>query len=272
MVVDSASEVNSFDSAVHFVYMTHLGQGNAYTLLRTDHVSFASAMRLLPLALVICLGVPAAAAAQPATPKPAAVIKLSATTFQIGEITIDTAARTVTIPGTLNEVTTLEFVANTTNGAKAYESALTLNTNAVSFNTALLLIGLDPTRSKPSAVQFDKAAPEGDPVEVTMSWNAGGKTRTAPIEELLLDNRSKKTLPVGPWVYTGSRFYDNGQQRIYLAEQDGVLIGFMHGPQSIIDNPRADALGSYGFYVLNPALGLKPGGAVTVTVKALARK
>ena len=229
-------------------------------------------MRMLPLALVICLGVPAAAAAQPATPKPAAITKLSATTFQIGEMTIDTAARTLTIPGTVNEVTTLEFVANTTNGAKAYESALTLNTNAVSFNAALLLLGLDPARSKPSTVQFDKAAPEGDPVEVTLSWNAGGTTKTTPIEELLLDDRSKKTLPVGPWVYTGSRFYDNGGQRIYLAEQDGVLIGFMHGPQSIIDNPRPDALGTYGFYVLNPALGLKPGSAVTVTVKSLARK
>ncbi|HEX6164788.1 MAG TPA: YdjY domain-containing protein [Vicinamibacterales bacterium] len=239
-------------------------------------------MRKLPFALAICIAVPGTIGAQqtpakpspidPSTPAPAAVTKLSATTYRIGEMTVDTAARTLTVPGTVNEgVSTLEFVANTVRGAKAYETALTLNTNAVSFNAALLLLGLDPSRSKPSAVQFDKTPPEGDPVELTMTWNAGGKPRTVPIEELLLDDRTKKTLPKGPWVYTGSRFYDTGEHRIYLAEQDGVLIGFMHGPQSIIDNPRADALGSYGFYVLNPALGLKPGSPVTVTVKALPR-
>ena len=44
----------------------------------------------------------------------------------------------------MNDVEMLEFVANTINGAKAYESALTLQTDAISFNAALLLIGLDP--------------------------------------------------------------------------------------------------------------------------------
>ena len=45
----------------------------------------------------------------------------------------------------------------------------------------------------------------------------------------------------------------------------------MHGPQSIIDNPRADAIGRFGYFILNPKLGLKPGDVITVTVKALPR-
>jgi len=238
-------------------------------------------MKVRPLVLALSLAATAEAQQQtskppspihPDTPKPAPVVKLSATTYRIGEMTIDTAAKTLTVPGTVNDVPTLEFLANTTNGGKAYESALSLQSNAVTFNAALLVLGLDPARSKASMVQFDKAAPEGDPVELTISWNAGGKTRTEPIEELLVDQRSNKTLPKGPWVYTGSRFFDTGEHRIYLAQQDGVLIGFMHGPQSIIDNPRADALGGYGFYVINPQLGLKPGSPITVTVKALPRK
>ena len=236
-------------------------------------------MKVRPLILLLCVA--ASSEAQqtatppspihPDAPKAAAIVKLSPTTFRIGEMTIDTTAKTLSIAGTVNEVSTLEFVANTLNGAKAYESALTLNTNAVSFNAALLLLGLDPARSKPSTVQFDKAAPEGDPVELTVTWAERGRTRTVPIEELLFDQRANRTLPKGPWVYTGSRFYDTGEHRFYLAEQDGVLIGFMHGPQSIIDNPRADALGGFGFFVLNPNLGLKPGNVVTVTVKALPR-
>ena len=230
---------------------------------------------------VLTLCVAAAAEAQPQskppspmhpdTPKPSAITKLTATTFRIGDITIDTAAKTLSITGTVNEASTLEFLANTVQGRKAYESALTLNTNAVSFNAALLLLGLDHERSKPSSRQFDPAAPEGDPVEVTVTFTGDGKPRTVAIEELLFDQRANRTFSKGPWVYTGSRFYDTGAYRFYLAEQDGVLIGFMHGPQSIIDNPRADAIGGYGYFILNPKLGLKPGDAVTVTVKALPR-
>jgi hypothetical protein len=232
-----------------------------------------------PLVFTLCVAA-SAEAQQPAkppspihpdTPKPPAVVKLSPTSYRIGEMTIDTAAKTLTISATINEVTTLEFVANTLNGAKAYESALTLNTNAVSFNAALLLLGLDPARSKPSTVQFDPVAPEGDPVELTVTWTDGGRERTFPIEELLFDQRAKRTLAKGHWVYTGSSFVDSGEHRYYLAEQDGVLIGFMHTPQSIIDNPRADALGGFGFYVINPRLGLKPGSPITLTVKSLAK-
>jgi len=234
------------------------------------------------LTFVLSLAAATAAAAQqppatpspihPDTPKAAAIIKLSPTTFRIGEMTVDTANKTLTVPGNINDASTLEFLANTIGGAKAYESALTLKTNAVSFNAALLLLGLDPARSKPSARQFDPAAPEGDPVEVQVSWTLAGKTRTVPLEDLIFNQRNKATFARGPWVYTGSRFYDTGEHRFYLAEQDGVLIGFMHGPQSIIDHPSSDALGGYGFYSLNPALDLKVGMPVTVTVKALPRK
>src|SRR6187397_1881950 len=127
-------------------------------------------MKKLSLVISLCAAATAAAQQQPAAPspldpnmpKPPAIVKVSPNTFRIGELTVDTAAKTVTVPGTVNDVQTLEFVANMTNGAKAYESALTLNTNAVTFNAALLLLGLDPARSKPSTVQFDPVAPQGD--------------------------------------------------------------------------------------------------------------
>jgi hypothetical protein len=213
--------------------------------------------------------VPKPSPLHPDTPKPAAITKVDATTYRIGEMTIDTAKKELTIAGTVNDASTLEFIANTPNGPKAYESALTLNANAVSFNAALLLLGLDPSRSKASAFQFDPAPPQGDPVELYLTWSSDGRTRTERIESIIVDQRTKKTLPTGPWVYTGSAFYDSGEYRIYLAEQDGVLIGFMHTPQSIIDNPRHDALGGFGSYVINQAAGLKPGDRVTLTVKVI---
>jgi hypothetical protein len=205
-------------------------------------------------------------------PKPEAITRLSATTYRIGEITVDTAAGTLAVPGTVNDAATLEFVATTIKGLKGYESAMTLNTNAVTFNAAMLLLGVDPTRGKPSKFQFDPDAPEGDPVEITVAWTIGGKTRTEPVESLIFDQVSKKTLPAGPWVYTGSQFVETPDYRLYLAELDGVLIGFMHGPQSIIDNPRNDAIGRFGTYILNPELGLKPESPVILTVKVIGKR
>src|SRR5262245_2812086 len=74
---------------------------------------------------------------------PAAVAKLGPGLFRIGEIKVDTTKREASVSGKVNAVEILEFVANTQGGLKAYESALTIDTNAVTFNAAMLMIGLD---------------------------------------------------------------------------------------------------------------------------------
>jgi hypothetical protein len=207
----------------------------------------------------------------PAT-KPAPVEKLGPNTFRIGQLTVDTARREVTATGKVNQAETLEFFANSQRGVKAYETALTIHTDAISYNAALLLIGLDPSRSRPSDRQFDPRPPQGDPVEVSVEWDANGKRRRALMDELIFDQRTKKTIAAGPFVYAGSKILGGGgpgNTPQYLAEVEGVLIGFMHGPQSIIDNPRNDTIDGYGAFVLNPSLGLTPDTAVTLIVRAL---
>lgn len=228
-------------------------------------------VRLFAVFACVLIGALALAAQAPPE-KPAPIEKLGPTSYRIGKLRVDTAKREVSAPGTVNPVTVLEFVANTPQGVKAYESAFTLETGAISFNAALLLIGLDPARAKPPTMQFDPAAPVGDPVDIEVEWTANGKTRRVKIHELLFDQRSKKTLTAGPWVYTGSTFVDYGSEtggKRYLAESDGVLIGLMHGPQPIIENPRNDALGGYGEIVLNPEMGLTENTPITLTVRAL---
>jgi hypothetical protein len=202
-------------------------------------------------------------------PRPA-VEKLGPELFRLGEIRVDTAKREISVNGFINDsVETLEFVANTQNGAKAYESALTLSTDAINFNAALLLIGLDPSRGRPSKKQFDPTPPQGDAVEITVELRHPEGPKIFKIEDLLYDQRTKSTLAPGPWVYTGSTMVDTGFGPKYLAELDGVLIGLMHGPQAIIDNPRNDAVNGYGSFVLNPQLRAFKGGGVTLKIKAL---
>ena len=197
------------------------------------------------------------------------VEKLGPNLLLMGSIRIDTAKREISVPGTVNSPMALEFVANTKDGFKAYESALELETNAVTFNTALILIGLDPSNAEPARFHFDPTTPKGDPVDIWVEWQGdNGTTRKVPAEEIVYSEIRKQTLQNAQWVYTGSVFSEEGR---YLAERDGVLIGFVHTPATIIENASPDGVGRYGSFVLNPSLGLSVGQSVVLTVRAMAR-
>jgi len=198
--------------------------------------------------------------------KPPAIEKIGDHLFRVGTLRVDTAKRQITIPGrTLNAVV-LEFVATVPRGVKAYESALELDTDALTFNAACILIGLDPSRSKRPQRHFDPTPPEGDPLEILVSWEALGETRQIPAEELLFDKKNNRPFSNSRWVYTGSMLLPNGR---FLAELEGVLIGFVHTPAPLIENVAVDAVGRYGAVIFNPNLGLQPGTPVTMTLRAL---
>ena len=99
-----------------------------------------------------------------------AVEKIADGVYRIGQLRVDTVKRELIAPATVNDVMTIEFLANTKGGLKAYESAITVETDAITFNAALILLGLDPARGKPSRFQFDPGTPEGDPVELHLEF------------------------------------------------------------------------------------------------------
>ena len=51
---------------------------------------------------------------------------------------------------------------------------------------------------------------------------------------------------------------------------DGVIIGFVHDPASIIEWVGSNGLGRFGHIKLDPKLKLEPGTPVTITVKPAA--
>lgn len=209
----------------------------------------------------------AQAPAQPPGSAPPKVEKLGPNLFRIGQARVDTTTREVSVPGTINSVTVLEFAANSKGGMKAYESALTLDTDAITFNAALVLVGLDKKNAKISPSHFDPGPVAGDPVDLTVEWKtADGKTERVPLARLIVDKGTNQPVTDNSWVYTGSTFWADGR---YGAAVEGVLIGFAHTPNSIIESVRGIGLGRYGSVILNPGLGLAPGSAVIVTVKPL---
>lgn len=190
-----------------------------------------------------------------------AVERLGKDLYRIGRTRVNTATREVTVTGTINPVTVLEFLANPPRGLKAYESALTLDTDGVTFNTALVLTGLERTHARllPGRVL------DGDRVELWVDL-PGPPPKRIRGERLIYDRSTNQEATDSAWIYTGSMFLENGR---YLPDLDGVLIGFVQNRAAIIERTETYGVGRYGAIILNPNLGLQPGMTITLTVKAL---
>ena len=195
-------------------------------------------------------------------PKPA-VEDLGDGLYRVDGIEIDQRNRRVEVAGKVTDATVLEYLACAREGFKAYESALELMTSAESFNLAMLMIGLDDDNSVPSRFKFDPELPRGDAVEIWIEWGEGVERRKVAAAELIHDSAQDKTLGEDSWVYTGSVFFEDGS---YAAGVHGVLIGFMHTPESIIDS-SLKLESAYGSHQINPKLGLVAGSPVRVIVE-----
>jgi hypothetical protein len=200
---------------------------------------------------------------------PPPIKKISENLLQLGNILVDTQKKEITVPGRALPDQTLEFVATTKGGMKSYESAIELDTDAVTFNLALILIGLEKSNAVVPQRHFDSAKAGGDPVEIFVEWGSGDAARKVRCEELLYDLQAKRVPSMGPWVYTGSTVASDG---MFMAELDGVLIGFVHDPSSIIENSIGGGINAYGSIRLNPELKLAPDTAIKLTVRALPRQ
>lgn len=233
----------------------------------TISISLIVSAVLVPYLVFAQAGPPPRAGEPQGAPKPPAVEQLGPNLYRVGQIRVDLARREISVPGTVNpDVKTLEFIANGRDGLRAYETAVTLDTDGVTFNTALLLIGLDRSRSRNAPKShFDPTVAEGDPVDVSIAC-PGRECQRMPAERLMYDTGTKRALSGGSWVYTGSSFLPDGR---YLAQIDGTLVSFVHDPASIIEYASGAGLNRYGSIVLNPNLNLPAKTPVTVTIRSL---
>ncbi len=187
--------------------------------------------------------------------------------FRVGLIEVDRNQRRFTVPAEVHQDEgTQEFILSTRGGYKGYESTLEAGATAYEFNIACLLIGLDPDRARTPRFHFDPTGVTGDRVEVNLSWGKGKKVRRVSAAEAVKDQRTGKAMKATGWVYTGSTFTPDGA---YMAQTDGVLIGFVHDPAEIITLAVGTGQGDYGQLVPNTATLPKKGTRVTVEVKAV---
>jgi hypothetical protein len=196
--------------------------------------------------------------------RPGPIERIGKDILQLGQVRVNLATREVSVTGRVNPVTVIEFLANTRGGAKAYESALTLETDGVTFNTAMMLAGLDKPPQAPTPAAFAKAI-LANAVDISVEV-AGPPVQRLRADALIYDRATSREVPESHWVYFGSTIVDGR----YLADVDGVLIGFTHHRVPVIDRVDTVGIGRYGEIILNPTLGLKAGTPVTVVVKSMA--
>jgi hypothetical protein len=202
----------------------------------------------------------------PPTPTPISVPpieRLADGRVRIESIEVDTRRAELRAPGVVNDAMVLEYLATDKTGLKSYESVLQIEASATAFNVALLLLGLDEGLGVPATTKFQPEPPVGDRVAVWLEWQEGGRAKRIAAEDVIWNQATQKTLEPGPWVYAAPKV---DQRFGYLPQAVGVMVGFMHTPESILDSPRP--LGAaYGAFVRNPEYALEPGTPVTLVVR-----
>ena len=171
----------------------------------------------------------AAACSTPTAPPPS----LPKAAVRLGSVEVDAATRTVIATGRMNQVEgPVELLAAGPAG-KLHESVLLLEARPLDLQTALLAVKL---KSGPTMQDVGMGPPEGDPIEVWVSWETNGVRRTVRGDSLLWNHRDLKPV-VSDWTFTGSKFVD-GQ---YKALDDQNYIATYWDPWAIVN--ITDAIG-----------------------------
>lgn len=166
--------------------------------------------------------------------------------YEIGLVHLDQKARSLTFPGALNlNEGLMEYLIVTPEGS-THESLLVTDARPTDLQFAMLLLGAKGSGASERGAldapppQIDskylKTAPrlKGDGVAIRVTWKAGQEEKTVPAEDWLTNEKTKKSVERGPWVYNGSMF-NNGH---FLAQVEGAIAALVTNPAALINNPR----------------------------------
>ena len=174
--------------------------------------------------------------------------------------------------GKVNPVEILEFVANTQNGMKRIRERVTVDTNAVTFNAAMLMIGLDKEHAQSAHSPLRPGGPERGSCCTLDRLDAWRPKDRTPVEQLLFDNESRQTVPGVNGSIPARCFWKTACRLGPLATWPTSMAsssGSCTAPRRSSRTLRGAGVGRYGNIVLNPNLGLEPDTPVTLTIKAL---
>ena len=169
----------------------------------------------------------------PATELQMAPVQISENVYKLGNVTLDTRKREVTIPGEINIVGAdiiIEFLACGKLG-KTHESILIVDAEPIHIFTVLAALELEPGMNL--SVEGDPREPKGSLVEIWIEWNQGDKVISRRARELLWNVFKEQPMQETPWVFTGGRLKNN-QLTVQLFHN---IVAVYRDPDSIFNHP-----------------------------------
>lgn len=161
----------------------------------------------------------------------ALIQKTGETTFSIGKIRCDRAARTISFPATVNAREGLIEYALVTTKGKVHEALLATDVSPLHLQMAALLLGWAPT---------GEAGKKTVPVTIEVKRETNGPAKKVALEDLVAlarespEGKTGATLARGPWDYQGSVIEAGG----FAAEREGSIIALISDPTALAANPR----------------------------------
>lgn len=231
-------------------------------------------MRILPILLSLAPVASAQVAPEFKAPK-----NVGPGLFEIGAVKLDQNERTVSFPAKVNMVDGLvEYYLVRPEGA-VHESVLVSDAQPQDVHMAMKALGAKGMEVKADAqaparidAEYLAKAPKltGDSISFTLKWKAAdGTEKTSPAEKWMARRVEVPKKPAknivaeeGPWLYTGSYFYENR----FIAQADGVFAAVVSYPGALINNPRKGANDDHMWFVNTPVVPPKD-TPVTVVLK-----
>jgi len=176
------------------------------------------------------------------------VRKLDETRYQIGKVIFDQKTREIRFPTKLNMTQgLLEYLIVHQNG-KLHEALLSTEVSPTDLNLAFTLLRYPPSRELYPLPDEGGAASDIYPqvpadvkarsrVTIDVEWTTvDGKVRRVPVNEWIQHGVKSTSMPVGPWVYGGSEFFEGK----FIPETSGDIVAIFLAMSALINYPGAD--------------------------------
>lgn len=165
--------------------------------------------------------------------------RLNDSIYLIKEIRINLNTETLEIPCKINMDSGLLEVILCTPKGKVHESLLVSRSSPVEFQTALLLLGLDPVNEVPDKKElipddspYLNITTPGDSVKLFISWeNSQGKF-LKPVEDFIKTTGTEKGISDVSWLFLGASTHYTGH---VLVDPETTIIATYHDPLALME-------------------------------------
>jgi hypothetical protein len=209
--------------------------------------------------------------AQPA-PGNNTLIKKAENIYLLKGMEINTEARSIKIPCTVNMNQGLIEVVLCGRKGKIHESLLTTQTTPVEFQTALLLLGADPVNEIPDSSnpdrtnsQFLSIETSGDSLRIYLLILRNDNEIIRPVENYIYDESKSGQLSQSSWLFRGAATHQSGH---VLTDPEITLIATYHDPMALMELNAPTKFNDELYYV-NKEAGLNIGESVFLILEMI---